>query len=211
MDCGARELGFCSWLCDLPAVWPQECYLTSLCHHLQDGDTIGTSLGYGEDSVTALGASNGTLHVGITQYVLAVTIALLCNLAPREFRTNDFLLSLFRSTKSGVVLARVMTWQQSPGVFGYRPHIPSRKLVSTGGLNLGCQNHVEVQSPVCPGCAQLLERTCLISHPQPLPTALGSAQSSLQESFLCSAFSRASHLGALSSPCSSDLMWGSKA
>lgn len=73
MDCGAREPGFCSWLCDLPAVSPQECYLTSLCCHLQDGDTIGTSLDCGEDSVTALGASNGTLHVVITQYILAVT------------------------------------------------------------------------------------------------------------------------------------------
>lgn len=50
-------------------------------------------------------------------------------------------------------------------VFGYRPHVPSRKLISTGRIESGCQNHVEVQvSSVSWLCSALRAR---LSHLPP--------------------------------------------
>ena len=123
-----------------------------------------TSLDYGEDWVKVQGASDSPLHVAITQHVLAATIAALCSPTPWKFRPSDVLVSLLRSANSGVVLARVMTLQQSPGVFGHGPQVPCRKPISMGGLNLGCQDHIEVRSPGPPGGAQLLECTCRIPY-----------------------------------------------
>lgn len=105
---------------------------------------------------------------------------------PLKARPCDILLSAFRPsiTITGVVLTRAMTLQPSlggwGGGFGHGPHVPPRKPISTGGLYLGCQDHMEIQSARPPGYAQnvfiassSLTHTsspgiCLRNHPGPL-------------------------------------------
>lgn len=101
---------------------------------------------------------------------------------PLKARPCDILLSPFRPsiTITGVVLTRLMTLQPSLGGFGDGPRVPPRKPISTGGLYLGCQDHMEIQSARPPGYAQnvLIASSslthvsspgiCLRNHPGPL-------------------------------------------
>lgn len=105
-------------------------------------------------------------------------------------------MSLLRSARSGVALTTVMSFQQSPGVWGHSRHVPSGKPVPAGGMNLGWQDHMEVQSPGPPGCV------LVASGPPFCPPFLCP---------FCAAFPWASHLGALSSPRSSELTQGHEA
>jgi len=97
-------------------------------------------------------------------------------------------MSLLGPAHLGMALTTVMSWQQSPGVWGHSRRVPSRKPVFAGGLNLGCQDHMEVQSPGPPG------RVLVASGPP-----------------FCPLLFCPPHLGALSLSCSSELTQGNEA
>lgn len=126
------------------------------------------------------------MHVVITQAVLAVTLAgpstALCSPTSPEICT---LLSLFRSAITGVVLTRVMTLRQSPGVWGHGPGDPWAQ----GWLPGLCESSV---CRAC-GCAQPLECTCHVPTLTPCQQACSLLRNRsgppLSTLFLCSSHS----------------------